>query len=329
MDQPIFGELQQTLTSQGPDAAVAQLIAALRERKDYQALFYALLLKKRHELGLAPVPVGATDIPAQHQEVFEDAIRDAGRLVGNLYLEQGDIPRAWMYFRMLNEPGPVIDALDRYQPGEDDDPQQVIEIAFHQAVHPRRGFDLLLGRYGICSAITTMSGELPIPEDVRRYCIGQLVRSLHEQLRERLVGDITQKEGSAPATQDIRQLIAGRDWLFDDEFYHIDVSHLQAVVQMAADLLPGEELELARQLSAYGEKLSPRFHSGGDPPFEDSYRDYSVFLAILAGDKVDEGLAHFRRKVESANPEEDGPYAAEVLVNAACPAQASPSCARR
>lgn len=315
MDPAILDELQQTLTGQGPAAAIERLIATLRDRKDYGALFYALLLKKRQEMGVPLVPLTSSDLPKELHEAYENAIREAGRLVGDLYLEQGDIPRAWMYFRMLNEPGPIARALDAYQPNEEDDTQQVIEIAFHHGVHPTRGFDLLLDRFGICSAITTMSGELPLGDDVRRYCIGKLVRSLHEQLRERLAADIAQREGAAPETSDLRALMAGRDWLFADEFYHIDVSHLHSVVQMSADLMPGEELDLARQLSAYGERLSPRFQSGGDAPFEDSYKDYSIFLAILAGDNVDANLAHFRRKVENANPEEDGPYAAEVLVN--------------
>jgi hypothetical protein len=315
MDQATFDTLQRTLTGEGPDAAIERLIATLRERKDYASLFYALLLQKRHALGVPLVPLTSSDLPPDAHEAYENAIRDAGRLVGNLYLEQGDIPRAWPYFRMLNELGPIAQALEKFQPGEDDDSQQVIEIAFHHGVHPKRGFDMLLERFGICNAITTMSGELPFSDDIRRHCIGQLVRALHEQLRERLVSDITQREGTAPATSDLRELIAGRDWLFDDDFYHIDVSHLQSVVQMSADLLPGPELDLARQLSAYGERLSPRYQSGGEPPFENSYKDYSIFLAVLAGDRVDEGIAHFQSKVEAANPEEDGPYAAEVLVN--------------
>ena len=45
------------------------------------------------------------------------------------------------------------------------------------------------------------------------------------------------------------------------------------------------------------------------------YRDYGVFLSILAGDRVDEGLAHFRAKADNADPETVGTYPAQVLVN--------------
>src|SRR5437868_412701 len=116
MDAALFEELQHELES-SPQAAIDRLCAALREKKDYAALFYALLLKKRHELGVSPIPSGPSqDLPAELHEPYEDAIRDAGRLVGRLYLDQGDIPHAWVYFRMLGEPAPVADALEKAQP---------------------------------------------------------------------------------------------------------------------------------------------------------------------------------------------------------------------
>src|SRR5581483_5000710 len=131
----------------------------------------------------------------------------------------------------------------------------------------------------------------------------------------RLKADIVRREGSAPATDSVRELMEGRDYLFEDEFYHVDVSHLGAVVQMATHLPPGEELDMARELCAYGRRLSPRFQYPGDPPFEDQYRDYGVYLDTLAGKDVEAGLAHFRQKAETADPEQAGTRPAEVLVN--------------
>src|SRR5205085_2063165 len=52
-----------------------------------------------------------------------------------------------------------------------------------------------------------------------------------------------------------------------------------------------------------------------DPPFDKQYVDYEVFLGILCGDQVEQGLAHFRAKAENADPETVGTYPAEVLVN--------------
>jgi hypothetical protein len=72
---------------------------------------------------------------------------------------------------------------------------------------------------------------------------------------------------------------------------------------------------LARELCAYGTRISPRLRYPADPPFDDQYRDYGVYLSILAGDKVEEGLAHFRKKADEADPETIGTYPAQVLVN--------------
>ena len=109
--------------------------------------------------------------------------------------------------------------------------------------------------------------------------------------------------------------MAGKDYLFEDDFYHIDVSHLSSIVQMSVHLLPGPELEMARELCAYGQRLSPRFQYAGDPPFDEQYRDYGIYLSVLAGDDPDKGIAHFRAKAEKADPETVGTFPAEVLVN--------------
>lgn len=318
MDPALFDHLQQTLTSGGPAAAIDRLCADLRERKEYGSLFYALLLKKRVELGVSPVPTGASaDIPAQFHEVYEQAIRDAGREVGQLYLDEGNIPQAWLYFRMLGEPGPVAAALEQVRPAEGEDCQPLVEIAFYHGVNPRRGFELMLERFGLCNSITTLGNrELPLPEADRIYCIKRLIHTLYSELRERLKAEIVRREGSAPATESVAELMQGRDWLFADEWYHVDVSHLGAVVQMSVSLPPGDaDLLQARELCQYGQKLSPRFQYPGDPPFDDQYRDTDRYLAILAGDDVEANLDHFRAKVLSADPAEGGTLAAEALVN--------------
>jgi hypothetical protein len=274
-------------------------------------------MKRRHELGVNPVPTGpAQDLPEKLHEPYEDAIREAGRLVGRLYLEEGNIAHAWMFYRMLGETDPVREALEKFQPADGDDCHPLVDIAYHQGVHPRKGFDLILDRFGICSAITMLGGhEFAHGPEVRDYCIKRVVRSLYQELYERLSAEIERQEGKKPEARTVRELMEGRDWLFADDFYHIDISHLGAVVQMSVHLPPGEELQMARELCAYGARLSGRFQYESEPPFEDQYRDYGVYLATLAGDDVEGGLAHFRAKAEQADPQEVGTYPAEVLVN--------------
>jgi hypothetical protein len=313
----IYDELKLSLDQHGAGAAIDNLCAALREQKDYTNLFYALLMKKRHELGVLPVPTApAQSLPAHVHADYEAAIREAAQVVGKLYLEAGNIPGAWAFYRMLGEPGPVRAALEHLVLVDGEDPQPLIDIAYQQGVHPMKGFDLVLDRYGICSAITMVSGgEFPHPPEVREHCIRRLVRSLYQELVERLTAEIERVQNFRPTAKSVPDLIAGRDWLFVDDLYHIDISHLGAVVQMSMHLPCCEELQLARDLCVYGQHLSPRFQFNADPPFENQYRDYAVYLAILAGDNVEEGLAHFRAKVEDNKPEEVGTYPAEVLVN--------------
>ncbi len=312
-----FDQLQADLKSRGPDAMLDRLTETLRERKDYHGLFYTMLLRKRLELGLPPVHVGASEeLPPAVQEQYETAIREAARTVGQTYLDAGDIPGAWPFFRMINEPAKVAEALDKIEPPEEGDlSQQLIDIALREGAHPRRGFDLVLKRFGICSAITMFSQDFPFGPEVREHCIKRLVRNLYDDLRDRLAHEVARREGSTPNETTIHDLLTGRDSLFEDEAYYIDTSHLGAVVQFSSQLQPCEELDLAIELCEYGMKLSPKFSYPGEPPFEDMYRDYHVYLRTLAGRDVEEGISHFRSKAERANPEEDGTLPAEVLVN--------------
>jgi hypothetical protein len=326
MDPALFDQLADSLRSEGPAAAIDRLCADLLQRREYNALFYARLLKKRHELGVVPIPTGpAEELPAAVHEPYEEGIRAAAREVGGLWLEAGNVPQAWFYFRMIGEPGPVRAALDAYEPGEDEDLQPLVAVAFYEGVHPTKGFDWILTRYGICNAITTVgSGELPHGDEVRQYCLRALVRALYAELRSRLTAEIEAHLGVAPPGSDappdtpglLRKLIEGRDWLFGEDTYHIDTSHLSSVVQLSQLLQPCEELGMARELCSYGSKLSGRFLGHGEgPPFEKGYHDHDVYLAILEGTDVERGIAYFREKLESYDPEEIGTYPAEVLVN--------------
>jgi hypothetical protein len=326
MNAAVFDQLQRTLAEKGADAAIDQLCRELRQEKEYNSLFYALLLKKRHELGVSPVPTGpAQDLPEAVHQPYEEAIREAGREVGNLWLAAGNLPQAWAYFRMLGEPEAVRAALEQHVPADGEDMHTLVQIAFYENVHPTKGFDWALSRFGLCSAITTMSsaGELPLSTEVRQYCIGALVRNLYEELRERLALDIERQEGKRPPEADapprtpgvVRRLLAGRKALFGEDCYHVDTSHLSSIVQMALQLGPGPDLELARELCEYGACLSGRFLAQHDPPFEEFYVAYGHYLGAIAGDKVDETVAYFRSQVEKADPQEVGTYPAEVLVN--------------
>ncbi|MCZ2340582.1 MAG: hypothetical protein LC104_02150 [Bacteroidales bacterium] len=312
----VFDRIQSALETDGPVAAVDRLCEELRQADDLQAYFYAKLMRKRVELGVPPFPTGpAADLPPETHETYEETIRDVGREVGQAYLDRGDIARAWAFFRLIGEPEPVRQALEAYQPGADDDPYPAIEVAWQHAVHPQKGFDLVLDRNGVCSAITMVhSSDLSTNPELRTYCIRQLVNALHAQLRERVQNDLSARGSPPPEEAALAELLTVRADLFDEDTYHIDVSHLSSIAQMALHLPPGPELDRARELCLYGARLSPSLKGSGDTPFEDTYADYKIYLDIVAGENADAGLQHFREKI-TPGLEEGNSYPAEVFIN--------------
>jgi hypothetical protein len=312
----LYDQLRTVVAAEGPAGAIERLIAELRKAEDFHNLFYALLLKKRVELGVSPFPTGpASELPPETHEPYEQAIREAGREVGHALLARKRFTQAWTFFRMLGEPEPVRAALADYQPGPDDDIYPLIEIAWQGGVLPKKGFDLVLDRHGVCSAITMVSSsDLRNNDDLRDYCIGRLVHALHAQLTDRLRADLAGRGQAVPADATIPQIVETHPELFAEDGYHIDTSHLSSVVQMSTYLPPGPENDLARELCIYGRRLSRGLQGHTEVPFEDGYDDYLAFLEVVAGRNVAEGLARFRMKAER-EAAEGSTYAAQVYVN--------------
>jgi hypothetical protein len=311
-----YDRLRQTLASKGTAPAVEQLCSDLRELGDFNALFYALLMKKRVELGVNPFPTGsAAELPAETHAAYEQAIREAGRLVGNEFLKQNDLRKAWFYFNMLGEADPVREYIEKYQPTDSDDVQPIVEVGLYHGVHPAKGFDLVVERYGICNAITTYSGQdFSRSPGAKQHCIRALVRSLYDQLLERLKSDVESRGAKVPAGATVGGIVLGHPELFEEGAYHIDTSHLSSVVQFSLELDASPERKKARELCAYGERLSDSFKFASDPPFEKTYADYKILLDVLDGENVEQGLKHFRDKIEPAAAE-GSTFPAEVFVN--------------
>ncbi len=316
IDPALYERLHAAVASSGPAAAVEQLVADLRQAGDYQNLFYALLLKKRVELGVSPFPTGpSADLPPHTHEPYEQAIRAAGREVGQALLERRQYGQAWAFFRMLGEPEPMREALAAYEPGPEEDVYPVIEIAWQNAVLPKKGFDLVLDRHGVCSAITMVSSsDITGNAELRDYCVGRLVRAIHAQLLERLRNDAEGRDIAIPPGATISRIVADHPELFAEDSYHIDTSHLSSVVQMSTHLPKGPDNDLARELCLYGSKLSKGLQGHTEAPFEEGYEDYLAFLNVIAGVDVEAGLARFRAKA-AREAAEGSTFSAQVYVN--------------
>lgn len=318
-DTGAFELLDRILRDEGPDAALARLTVLLAERNESRALLDALLLKARHDLGLPLVHAGGlSELPEPARSRYEDRYVEAIRHVGGRLLAAGEVGAAWPYFRAIGEKGPIVEAIDAFDPSAEPDERlgQVVDVAFNQGAHPARGFGLILDHYGACSAITAFE-HLPADPAIRRECAGRLVRNLHAHLVASLRGEIARRgQPLPPEGTPIPGLLAGRAWLFADDAYHLDVSHLGAVVRIAPILDDAEALALAVELTDYGRNLSERHRYEGEPPFERTYEDHGLYLRALLGREVDEALAHFRAQLPPPDP--DGPggdtVAAQVLV---------------
>jgi tetratricopeptide (TPR) repeat protein len=237
--------------------------------------------------------------------------------VGARLLAASKIAEAWTYFRLIGEPQPVAQALERFDPSIDDAEQlgELLQIALNEGVHPTRGFELVLERHGVCNAITTVAQTLYQPGSARLHAIRRLVQTLHGEVTDRLRADLKQRSGvEPPPAAMLAELAQARSDLFDDDNYHVDLSHLSSVVQFALELPPGDETRLAEELCTYGQQLNPRFQPPSDPPFGEGYAAYRRYFETLNRKNVAENLAWFRAQaVPYAEDAATGP--AEVLVH--------------
>ncbi|MDQ6706880.1 MAG: hypothetical protein M3Z85_13010 [Acidobacteriota bacterium] len=150
--EQLENRVETELHSGGPAATFDFLARHYREEKNYPSLFETRLMKKRQELGLPLIqPDPIAELPSEARQAYDAACTEAAREVGSLYLADGDIERAWPYFRAIGEAEPVIGAIERVEPGEGID--RIIEIALHERVHPRKGFELMLANHGICAPL--------------------------------------------------------------------------------------------------------------------------------------------------------------------------------
>lgn len=306
-----FALVDDALREGGTTAAFDALASQLRDAKNYPQLFELRVMQTRRDLGLPLIQIEMPGtLPDETQRKLDAGFIAAAREVGAFFLADGDIIRAWPYFRAIGETAAVAEAIEKVEAGDGVDP--VIEIAFQEGANPRKGFELILAQYGICRAITCYE-QFPSPKG-RDEAGRLLVRTLHAELVERLKRTIASNEEQAPETANVPELIAGRDWLFGEYAYYIDTSHLMSVLRFSLELDDRESLEKALEMTAYGQCLSSQFQYRTEPPFENTYIDHAAYLRALLGKDVGAQIAHFRAKVEQSDPEQEGTVAAQVLV---------------
>lgn len=315
-----FAALESAHAAGGAGAVFDRLVEALIEREDFHKLFDAALLRKKHELGL-PLhrPTSFEDVPAELKEDFEKTYVASAREVGERLLGQGKLGQAWIYFHAIREVAPVTAAIEAFPMPQQttEASEEIIDLGLFKGLHPTKGLQVMLRTHGTCSTITSLDQQFAqLKAEDRAACAAVLVRRLHEDLLQSVQHEVRQRMPLTPAAKSLRELIEGRDWLFEDNNYHIDVSHLHSTVRFARALaLEAPELMLARDLSEYGARLSPQFQYGGDPPFDEFYPAHIQFFRFLSNDDRPSAVAYFRQKLEQQADGTDQALIAYVLVD--------------
>ena len=320
MSETTFTLLDELKQSDGAVATIDRLIETLRAQKDFHKLFDALLLKKKFEMGLPLVsPSAFDDVPQDKQAEFEERYIEAARTVGESFLAENNIPQAWVYLRTIREPEKVAKALDELDPHQEanEETEELINVALNEGANPLKGLELMLRTHGTCSTITALDQQIhQMSPDVRKKAASLLIDEIYDDLGHTLRREVEQKLALSLASESLRELITGRDWLFEEGNYHIDVSHLNSVVRFARFLdFSDSALQKATELAEYGSKLADQFQYPGDPPFDDFYPAHLQYFNALADNNRDEALAYFRERLNTLPEEEDKRLIAYVLVD--------------
>ena len=289
------------------DAAEKTLIDA----GDFHRLFDAKLMRVRSQLGL-PItqPTSLRNIPEEHESAFREAYTNAAREVGQRFLDADQLADAWAYFRTISETDSVRAAIAKKvkelppEPGPGLD--ELLNLALYEGAHVVEGLKLLLKTHGTCNTVTAMSQVLPqMTQDERREAAAVMVRNIYTDLQANVRRDVERRLPTLKQNASLRELIMGRDFLFADGGYHIDVSHLHSTVSFARHLERScPELQMAIELSEYGAQLTEQLRYPGDVPFDDYYTANNHFLNALAGVDVDDSMNYF---IDRLNQEPDAP----------------------
>lgn len=308
--------LQAALAQGGPEATLAALAEHYRQRKQFHELFEVRKMQLRLELGLPLVASEAAEgLTAAQRNRLEEGLLEACREVGTALLAEGNLREGWMYLRPVGDKAEAARWLAQV-PATEENYEELIDICLQEGIDIGRGYALVLEHFGTCNAITTFDSLLARrPRHEQAPAARLLVRQVHQDLVASVRGDIARQEGTPPRETRLADLVLDRDWLFQDNAYHLDTTHLAATVRIARALDAPPELALALDLTEYGRRLAAQFQYPGEEPFGDIYPSHALYFSALLGQQVEQALAYFGDKARQLDPQQHGYGAIEVYVD--------------
>ena len=152
--------------------------------------------------------------------------------------------------------------------------------------------------------------------DERRQAAAVMVRTIYSDLQHNVRRDVEKRQPTLKPDLSLGELVRGREFLFSEGAYHIDVSHLHSIVSFARHLQRTDpELKLAIELCQYGAQLAEQLRYPGDVPFDDYYVANEWFLKAVAGVEVEESLQYFIDRLNQEPEDADKRMIAFVLVD--------------
>ena len=267
------------------------------------------------ELGL---PVSSTtrleDLPEAQRKQAEEGYASACSEVGRLLVGESRYRDAWVYLRAAGDREPLQAALAAAKV-DDENLDELVEVALHEGVDPARGFAWVLEHHGTCNAITTFEGMIGQHyPDVLRRPAEMLVERLHADVLENVQFHVKKEKGTVDQQATLAELVAEHEWIFEGDNYHIDTSHLSSSVRFSRLIEDERIVRQAWELTEYGRRLAQQFQYPGDPPFDDLYVSHGLLLAATLGDRVEEAIRFFRDKAVGADLKLDGTASIETYL---------------
>ncbi len=299
-----------------PAEMLDRMIEHFRQSRQPMELFEALKMRIRHQLGL-PLVAKEDDVsrPDEVERQLEIGLLDACREAGTMLIEDGKIGEGWMYLRPTGDQQFAKKLIDNVQITEDNY-DEMTQVLLHEGVDVRRGFQAILDQQGTCNSITVYDQFLAQRSQADRKAAAEcLLEHFYSELTEMVRDDIVRREAPAGDDETLADMIESRPWILGEGGYHLDTTHLSAVVRIASSLEDPALLRKAWELTQYGRRLHHQFQYPGDEPFVDFYPSYATFYATLLGENVDAGLKVFQRKARSVDAAQHGTAAVETYVD--------------
>lgn len=309
-----FDQLKQITDDKGIEAGLDFLEQQVRRNKDYAQLFEVLKMRVRHQMGL-PILYSRTrdNLNEAEQRDLENGLLAACRDVGTLFFKQGDLARGWNYLQPVGD-RELNEKLIRGIEIDDQNSDDLLEIAVSQGAAPVYGFELLLNRYGTCDAITTFDQTAHNHDlDCQRAMAGSLLEHLYDELIGNLLDSLPELKSSlGPGPTLTAILDSGK--IKSDGACVIDATHLASVVRISRVLQEPKLIQKACELSRFGEGLADDLKYPGEVPFEDVYPDHFRYYSAILGNDVDAALDHFRKKIDQHDTAQYGGMVIETYV---------------